>query len=52
MKGVEAKIYVDANVSPKLCKARKVPFALRHKVNQESEHLERLGVIELVSFSE
>ena len=36
----------------KFCRARKVPFVLQHKVNQELECLEKLGISEPVHFSE
>ena len=52
MKGVTAKIYVDPEAQPRFCKPRSVPFALRDKVNNELERLEKAGVIEPVQFSD
>jgi len=52
VKGVTAKIHVDAEVQPWFCKARTVPYALRAKVDQELERLEKAGVIEPVQFAE
>ena len=52
MKGVKAKIYVDSEVTPRFCRPRSVPFALRAKVDKELERLERAGVIEPVQFSD
>ena len=50
--GVTATLHIDAGVEPRFCKARKVPFALRPKVDDELERLERVGVIRPVQFSE
>ena len=52
IKGVHAKIHVDASVSPKYFRARSIPYALRGKVEDELERLQEKGVIEPVSFSE
>ena len=52
MKDIKAKIYVEENGIPKFCRARRVPYALRQKVSQELERLEKNGVIEPVQFSE
>ena len=52
MKDIKAKIYVEENGIPKFCRARRVPSALRQKVSQELERLEKNGVIEPVRFSE
>ena len=47
-----AKIHVDPSVQPRFCKPRTLPYALRGKVEQELERLERTGIIEPVQFSE
>jgi len=43
--GHEAKIHVDPNAQPHFYKARTLPYALRSKVEEELERLEREGVI-------
>ena len=47
-----AKIYVDPQVTPHFCKPRTVPYALRGRVEQELDCLERDGIIQPVEFSE
>ena len=39
--GHEAKIHVDPNAQPHFCKVRTLPYALRSKVKEELEYLER-----------
>ena len=46
--GPKAKIYVADDASPKYCKARPVPYALREKVEKELERLQEEGTIEPV----
>ena len=41
LKGVKAKLYVDPRAQPLFFKARSVPYALRQKVEQELERLEK-----------
>ena len=50
----KAKIYVDANVKPKFCKAQShpVPYSMKTKVEEELEHLEKEGTIELVQYAD
>jgi hypothetical protein len=52
LQGVQAKIHVAKNVRPRFEKARTVPFAIREKVEKELEHLQSLGVIRPVRFSD
>ena len=52
VKDVAAKIHVDDAAQPRFYKPRTVPYALRAKVDQELERLERAGVIEPVLFSD
>ena len=51
MKGITAEIHVDLQAPPRFFKARSVPYALRGKVEQELERLERDGIIQPVQFS-
>lgn len=50
--GGKAKIYVDPNVKPKLCKARPLPFALREATNIELDRLVANGTLTPVEKSE
>ena len=46
-----AKLAVDPEASPKFCKPRPIPFAMREKVDEELARLERIGVLEKVTHS-
>ena len=48
----KAKIHVDPTATPIFHKARQVPYALREKIEQGLEGLERAGTIEPVQYSE
>ena len=50
--GVRAKIYIKPGASPKFCRARTVPFALRDKVEQEFSRLQEHVIIEPVRFAD
>ena len=52
LKGHRAKIMVDPSTQPRYCKARPVPYALREKVEEELDRLQREGIIEPVQFAE
>ena len=52
VRGVTAKIHVDPQASPRFCKARPIPYALRNKVAMELERLEKQGIIEPVEFAD
>ena len=52
IKGLEAKLTVDPEASPKFFKPRPVPYALRGAIERDLECLETLGVIEWVNHSD
>ena len=52
MRGMTAKIHVDAQARPSFYRPRSVPYAMRGKVEKELEHLEQQGIIEPVQFSD
>ena len=52
LKGYKAKIHVDSTATPKFCKARPVPYAMRSKVEKELERLTSEGIIEPVRFAD
>ena len=52
IKGVTVKIHVDSSKPPRFFKPRPVPYALRGRVEQELERLQRGGIIEPVQFSD
>ena len=52
LKGYKAQILVDSDAQPCFCKARSVPYAMRNKVEEELEHLEKEGIIEPVQFAD
>ncbi len=47
-----AKIHVYPSAQPRFCKPRAIPYALRRKVEEELERLQRTGIIEPVQFSD
>ena len=48
----EVKLHVKSEASPKFCKARAVPYALKEPIERELERLEHLKIIEKVNHSE
>jgi len=52
LKNFEAKIHVDPNATPRFCKARSVPYALRGKVEEELERLVREGTLEPIQVAD
>ena len=52
VKGTQAKICIDSTATPKFCRAKTVPCALREKVEREINTREREGVITPARFSE
>ena len=52
LQGTKAKIHVDPTATPIFHKARPVPYALREKIEQYLERLERAGTIEPIQYSE
>lgn len=52
VKGVTAKIQLDPQAQPKFLRSRPVPYALRDKVEEELDRLEKAGIIEKVSSSD
>jgi hypothetical protein len=52
LKGYKASIYVDSKVTPKFCRARVVPYAMRDKVSAELDRLVQEGTLEPVEISD
>ena len=50
--GMTARFHMDKDATPKFCKARPVPHALKSKIETELSRLEKQGVIKLVEFSQ
>ena len=51
LKGVEVKLALNPEASPKFCKARPVPYAMRERVEIELRRLEKEGILEPIEFS-
>lgn len=52
VKGFTAKLYVSPDAQPCFYRPRPVPHSLRAKLEKELQHLESLGIIEPVQFSD
>ena len=50
--GPATKIIVDPTQTPRFCKARSVPYALRERVNEQLKQLEAEGIIQPVTHSD
>ena len=50
--GYEAKIEVDPTATPRFCKARPIPYAMRQKVEDELSRLVTEGTLEPVDHSD
>ena len=50
--GYSAKITLDPQATPRFCKARPVPYALKTKVEEELDHLTAEGIIEPRQFAD
>ena len=51
LKDFKVSIPLNPEVKPKFCKARPVPYALRNRVEEELDRLERQGVWKRVKYS-
>ncbi|GFR63427.1 hypothetical protein ElyMa_001894800 [Elysia marginata] len=52
VKGIQGTLIFKENFQPKFCKARPVPYALKKKVEQELDNLEKQGIISSVRHSD
>ena len=50
--GYKAKIHINPGATPKFCKVRQVPYAMRYNMEEEIERLTTEGIVEPVQFSE
>ncbi|XP_061883310.1 uncharacterized protein K02A2.6-like isoform X1 [Entelurus aequoreus] len=51
LKGMTVKLHVDPEATPRFFKPRAVPYAMKGKVEEELERLQKLGIIKPVQFS-
>ena len=52
LKEFQATIHVDSKATPRFCKARAVPYAMRTKVDEELDRLVNEGIVEPVEHAE
>ena len=52
IKGVQAKLYLKKNVTPKFCRPHQVALPIRKKVEEEIEHEVTAGVLKPVQLSD
>ena len=50
--GVSAKFYLKADATPKFCRARSVPYAIKSKIKDKIDRQVSAGILEPVTFSE
>ena len=51
LRGYKVKIFVDANVKPRYCKARTMPYSMCSLVEKELDRLIQEGILEPVQFA-
>lgn len=52
VKDHRAKLHLRSSATPKFCKARPIPFAIKDTIGAKLDHLEEAGVLECVSHSD
>lgn len=52
MKGIQARVRLKPESTPKFFKPRSVPYALKERIEEDMKRMEQLGVIEQVSHSD
>ncbi|GFO27254.1 Pol polyprotein [Plakobranchus ocellatus] len=52
IKGIQGTLVLKNDFRPKFCKSRPIPYALKKKVEQELDNLERQGIISSVKSSD
>ena len=52
MVGVQAKVAVKPDATPKFCRARTAPYSLRDAIEKDLMRLQQLGIIESIKYSD
>ena len=52
MKNIQVRLCVKPDAVPKFCRARSAPYALRPVIEKDLIHLEKMGAIEKVKYSD